>query len=104
MLVGPAAGLPPPAQPSAKHGGKRMAFPSKGDRVAHGEYGPGTITEQDIYHTVIDFDAHGTRRFVTSKVVLERTSVPGPTPAERRSAAASRPRASKAKKPAPTSS
>jgi hypothetical protein len=77
-----------------------MAFPSKGDRVAHGEYGPGTITEQDIYHTVIDFDGHGIRRFVTSKVVLERTSVPGP---ERRSATKARP--SKAKKgPAPTSS
>ena len=83
-----------------------MAFPSKGDRVAHEEYGPGTITEQDVYHTVIDFDAHGTRRFVTSKVVLERTSVPGPTPAERRSASA-KPRASKAKAkkaPATTSS
>jgi hypothetical protein len=86
-----------------------MAFPSKGDRVAHGEYGPGTITELDIYHTVIDFDGHGTRRFVTSKVVLERTSVPGPTPAERRSAAASKARPSRAKKtpvktPAATSS
>jgi hypothetical protein len=81
-----------------------MAFPSKGDRVAHGEYGPGTITEQDIYHTLIDFDAHGLRRFVTSKVVLERTSVPGPTPAERRSAAASKPRASKKKAQPATSS
>jgi hypothetical protein len=83
-----------------------MAFPSKGDRVAHGEYGPGTIVEQDIYHTVIDFDAHGSRRFVTNKVVLERTSVPGPTAAERRSAAAAaRPRASRAKKaPSPPQS
>ena len=82
-----------------------MAFPSKGDRVAHSEYGPGTISEQDIYHTVIEFDDHGTRRFVTSKVVLERTSVPGPTPAERRSAAAAKARPSRAKKaPSTTSS
>src|SRR6185436_1645072 len=98
MLEGPAAGTPPPALPSAKHGGEAMAFPSKGDRVAHGEYGPGTITEQDVYHTVIDFDAHGSRRFVTNRVVLERTSVPGPTAAERRSAAAAKARPSRAKK------
>ena len=75
-----------------------MAFPSKGDRVAHGEYGNGTITDLDIYHTVIDFDAHGSRRFVTSRVVLERTSDPGPTAAERRSALAERTRALKPKK------
>jgi hypothetical protein len=80
-----------------------MAFPSKGDRVAHGDYGPGTITEQDIYHTLIDFDTHGLRRFVTSKVVLERTSVPSPTAAERRSAAAAaRPKTPKVKKTAKT--
>ena len=76
-----------------------MAFPSKGDRVAHGDYGPGTITDLDIYHTVIDFDAHGSRRFVTSRVVLERTSDPGPTAAERRAAQAERTRALKPKKP-----
>jgi hypothetical protein len=75
-----------------------MAFPSTGHRDAHGDYGPGTITEQDIYHTLIDFDAHGVRRFVTSKVVLERTSVPGPTQAEKRAAAAAaRPKTARAK-------
>jgi hypothetical protein len=73
-----------------------MAFPAKGDRVAHGQYGPGTIVELDVYHTVIDFDAHGTRRFVTSKVVLERTSDQGPTAAERRVASPERARAAKA--------
>jgi hypothetical protein len=73
-----------------------MAFPSKGDRVSHGQYGPGTITELDVHHTVIDFDGHGLRRFVTSRVVLDRTSDPGPTPAERRSADAERARAARA--------
>ena len=75
-----------------------MAFPSKGDRVAHFEYGPGTITDLDVYHTVIDFDAHGSRRFVTSRVTLERTSDPGPSASERRAAAAQRARDAKPKK------
>ena len=73
-----------------------MAFPAKGDRVAHAQYGSGTITELDVYHTVIDFDAHGTRRFVTDKVVLQRTSEPGPTAAERRAAEADRAKAARA--------
>ena len=64
-----------------------MAFPSKGDRVAHFQYGPGTITDMDVHHTVIDFDGFGSRRFVTSRVQLERTSDPGPTAAERNKAA-----------------
>jgi hypothetical protein len=73
-----------------------MAFPAKGDRVSHSQYGPGTITDLDVHHTVIDFDAHGSKRFVTSRVVLERTSDPGPTAAERRAAEAERTRAAKA--------
>jgi hypothetical protein len=67
-----------------------MAFPSKGDRVAHFQYGPGTITDMDVHHTVIDFDGFGSRRFVTSRVVLERTSDPGPTAAERKAVDADR--------------
>lgn len=63
-----------------------LAFPLKGDRVAHFQYGAGTVTDLDIYHTVIDFDGHGLRRFVTNRVVLERTEDPGPTPSERRAA------------------
>jgi hypothetical protein len=79
-----------------------MAFPSKGDRVAHSQYGPGTITELDVYHTVIDFDGHGVRRFVTSKVVLERTNDAGPTAAERRAAVAERAKAARAEAKAAT--
>ena len=30
------------------------------------------------YHTVIDFDAHGTRTFVSSRVVLTDSTVPAP--------------------------
>jgi hypothetical protein len=60
--------------------------------VAHVEYGTGTVAELNVYHTVIDFDAHGLRRFATSLVVLERTSDPGPSPSERRAIAAQRAR------------
>jgi hypothetical protein len=62
-------------------------FPVKGDRVTHGHYGAGTVTDLDMYHTVIDFDAHGPRRFVTNRVVVERTTDPGPSLSERRAAA-----------------
>jgi hypothetical protein len=48
------------------------------------------VLETDIYHTVIDFDAHGLRRFVTNRVVLERTTNPGPTAEARRAIEARR--------------
>jgi hypothetical protein len=73
-------------------------FPGKGDRVAHGQYGAGTVTDLNIYHTVIDFDAHGPRRFVTGRAVLERTADPGPSPKERRTAALRRGREARAAK------
>jgi hypothetical protein len=55
-----------------------MPFPNKGDRVVQPNYGAGTIVEMDVYHTVIDFDAHGLRRFITNRVVLEPTSEAAP--------------------------
>jgi len=60
------------------------SFPAVGDRVQHEQYGVGSVTLLDVYHTVIDFDGHGLRRFVTDRVVVERTDDPGPTPSERR--------------------
>jgi hypothetical protein len=65
--------------------------------VAHGQYGAGTVTALDVYHTVIDFDAHGLRRFVTQRVVLERTSDPGPSASERRATALRRAREERAR-------
>ena len=61
-----------------------------GDRVQHEQYGAGTVTLLDVYHTVIDFDGHGLRRFVTNRVVVERTEDPGPTPSEHRAIVARR--------------
>jgi hypothetical protein len=49
-----------------------MAFKA-GDRVRQRNYGAGTITETDVTYTVIDFDAHGVRRFITRLVSLEPT-------------------------------
>jgi hypothetical protein len=50
-----------------------------GDRVVQPEYGPGTVTAADARHTVIDFDQHGTRKFVTTMVSLSATTEPAPT-------------------------
>jgi hypothetical protein len=62
-----------------------MAGYSVGDRVSHGQYGDGTITRVDQYHTVIEFDEHGTRTFSSPLVVLTSaaTSAPAKTPRKR---------------------
>jgi hypothetical protein len=55
-----------------------MHIYAKGDRVTHGTYGTGTIFSANAIHTVIDFDEHGHRTFVTNLVQLEKTSSPAP--------------------------
>jgi hypothetical protein len=59
-----------------------MRLFSKGDRVTQPNYGPGTVTEANVYHTVIEFDQHGIRTFVTDRVVLEPTNEPAPARAK----------------------
>lgn len=49
-----------------------------GDRVAQPQYGPGTVIESNDRHTVIDFDDHGLRRFITAMVVLESSTTVAP--------------------------
>lgn len=63
---------------------------SIGDRVAQPQYGAGTITALNEYHTTIDFDEHGIRVFATPLVRLERS---GTTAPERPKRAARKPRA-----------
>lgn len=53
-----------------------------GDRVSQPQYGAGTITAVDEYHTVIDFDEHGPRRFSTALVKLERSTTVAPVRAK----------------------
>ena len=55
-----------------------MSLRKSGDRVSHMQYGHGTLNSLNEYHTVIDFDAHGTRTFVSSRVVLTDSMVPAP--------------------------
>ena len=55
-----------------------MAVYSTGDRVNQRQYGDGTVLSCNEYHTVIDFDAHGSRTFVTSLARLESCSTLAP--------------------------
>lgn len=66
-----------------------------GDRVSQPQYGAGTITAVDEHHTVIEFDEHGTRRFSTALVKLERSTTVAPERAKptRRKAAPRRAKA-----------
>lgn len=50
-----------------------------GNRVVQPQYGSGTITSANDRHTVIDFDNHGIRTFVTPMVKLEPTTEPAPS-------------------------
>ena len=61
-----------------------MRLYATGDRVSQAQYGSGTITMTNEYHTIIDFDQHGLRTFVTRMVSLEKSSEPAPLRAKRR--------------------
>lgn len=55
-----------------------------GDRVSQRQYGAGTVTNVNEYHTVIDFDEHGPRRFATPLVKLEPSATTAPVRATTR--------------------
>ena len=68
-----------------------MANYSTGDRVSQAQYGDGTVTAANEYHTVVDFDAHGVRTFATPLVRLEPSATlapPKPVKARRKARAA----------------
>ena len=58
-----------------------MPIYAAGDRVSQSQYGDGTVTAANEYHTVIDFDNHGPRTFNTSLVRLEKSSTVAPVKA-----------------------
>ena len=55
-----------------------MRLFANGKRVTQPSYGTGTIVSTDERYTVIEFDDHGRRTFVTTMVSLEPSSVPAP--------------------------
>ena len=67
------------------------------ERIQHGMYGLGTIKEANAQYTTIEFDENGRRKFLTSLVRLEWSSVAAPAPPPRKSRA--RKPAAKAAKP-----
>lgn len=71
------------------------------ERIHHALYGTGTIKEVNQQYTTIEFDQNGRRKFLTTLVRLERSSVAAPDPPPRKSKAAKKPaaKAVKAAKP-----
>ena len=53
-------------------------FYSVGDRVSQAQYGHGTVSAVNEYHTRIDFDEHGVRTFMTARVALEPSDTVAP--------------------------
>ena len=51
---------------------------SNGDPDTHAQYRNGTVRTVNEYHTVIEFDAHGKRTFVSPRVVLTDSMEPAP--------------------------
>jgi len=58
-------------------------FYSIGDRVSQAQYGHGTVSAVNEYHTRIDFDEHGLRTFMTSRVSLEPSDTLAPVKVKR---------------------
>jgi hypothetical protein len=62
---------------------------AKGNRVSHADYGNGTITSSEEKYTVIEFDHHGRKVFLTDMVQLTKSDEPAPDkPKEKRRKAA----------------
>ena len=47
-------------------------------RVLHEKYGLGVISEADAQYTVIEFDEHGAKKFLTRVVSLQPSDEPPP--------------------------
>ena len=51
---------------------------SVSQRVLHEKYGLGVISEADSQYTVIEFDEHGSKKFLTRLVSLQSSDEPPP--------------------------
>lgn len=61
-----------------------MRLYSIGDRVSQAQYGDGTVSSSNEYHTKVEFDVHGPRTFASSRVVLTPSDTPAPIKATTR--------------------
>lgn len=64
---------------------------SVGDRVSQSQYGTGTVTMVDERHTIIAFDDHGVRTFITAMVRLEPSDTAQPVKPKRTRKTAAKP-------------
>lgn len=55
-----------------------MKLFAKGNRVSHADYGNGTITSSEEKYTIIEFDNHGRKVFLTDMVQLSKSDEPAP--------------------------
>lgn len=55
-----------------------MKLFAKGNRVSQANYGAGTVVSSDERYTIIEFDNHGRRVFITDMVTLGKTDEPAP--------------------------
>ena len=60
-----------------------MKLFAKGSRVMQSQYGSGTVMSSDERYTVIEFDVHGKRTFITDMVTLGATNEPAPNKPEK---------------------
>lgn len=58
---------------------------STGNRVSQAQYGTGTITYVNEYHTIVEFDEAGRRTFVTERVELTPSDTEAPVRAKKKS-------------------
>ncbi len=65
-----------------------MAKSTKGfsakDRIEHSVYGTGTIADVTDRYTMIDFDEHGSKKFLTSMVKLSPSDTEAPAKVRRK--------------------
>jgi hypothetical protein len=59
---------------------------NEGQRVRHAVFGLGTAVLSDPSYTMVDFDDHGKKRFVTSMFEVELVETPRPPRSKSRAA------------------
>jgi hypothetical protein len=73
-----------------------------GSRVSQVQYGTGTVTSANEYHTVIEFDEAGTKTFITARVELTPSDTEAPVRAKTKKKAIRKTKASATAAEVPT--